>query len=257
MGLGGRLRRAWPRRATATLPPEWGRTLEGHFAHWGALSAGERERMRDLIEQFLRTVRFEAAHGFQVDDTIRLLIAAQASLLLLGLELDEFPGVRTVIVHPSTMVQNGHRATGVGAVVASGPMSLLGQAHYGGPVLIAWSAAARGARHPERGANVVYHEFAHKLDMLDGIIDGTPPLDDDAARARWVAVCTAAYDAVRDGGGSLVLRPYAGVNPGEFFAVATEVFFSVPVELHQHEPALYAELAGFYRQDPAARLAGR
>ena len=99
----------------------------------------------------------------------------------------------------------------------------------------------------------MYHEFAHQLDMLDGITDGTPPLgDDDAARARWVEVCTAAYDMVR-AEGSPVLRPYAGTNPAEFFAVATEVFFNRPLDLRTHEPALYAELQAFYRQDPAAR----
>ena len=249
-----RPRRWWQSRGRAALPAGWQHTLEDHFVHWRSLDRDERERMEHLISGFLRRVRFEASRGFALDDSIRLLIAAQATLLLLGLDLDEFPGVGTVIVHPSTMVQNGRRPTGVGAVVASGPMALHGQAHYHGPVLISWSAAARGARSPEWGANVVYHEFAHKLDMLDGIVDGTPPLGDEAARRRWVEVCTAAYDAVRDGDGSPVLRPYAGVNPGEFFAVATEVFFTRPADLQEHEPALYAELAGFYHQDPAARF---
>jgi Mlc titration factor MtfA (ptsG expression regulator) len=101
--------------------------------------------------------------------------------------------------------------------------------------------------------NVVYHEFAHQLDMLDGITDGTPPLEDEAARRRWVEVCTAAYDSVR-AEGSPVLRAYAGTNPAEFFAVATEAFFNRPSELSEHEPALYAELRSFYRQDPAERL---
>jgi Mlc titration factor MtfA (ptsG expression regulator) len=99
----------------------------------------------------------------------------------------------------------------------------------------------------------VYHEFAHQLDMLDGLTDGTPPLGDEAARQRWVEVCTAAYDTVR-AEGSPVLRRYAGTNPAEFFAVATEVFFNRPLELCEHEPALFAELRSFYRQDPAARL---
>jgi Mlc titration factor MtfA (ptsG expression regulator) len=91
--------------------------------------------------------------------------------------------------------------------------------------------------------------------MLDGITDGTPPLGDEAARQRWVEVCTTAYDTVR-AEGSPVLRPYAGTNPAEFFAVATEVFFNRPVDLFEYEPALYAELRNFYHQDPAARRAG-
>ena len=119
-------------------------------------------------------------------------------------------------------------------------------------MVLSWNAARRGARFPDRGENVVYHEFAHQLDMLDGITDGTPPLGDETARRRWVEVCTAAYDGVR-AEGSPVLRPYAGTNPAEFFAVATEVFFNRPVDLREHEPALYAELRNFYHQDPAAR----
>jgi Mlc titration factor MtfA (ptsG expression regulator) len=83
--------------------------------------------------------------------------------------------------------------------------------------------------------------------------DGTPPLGDDAARQRWVEVCTTAYDAVR-AEGSPVLRAYAGTNPAEFFAVATEVFFNRPLDVREHEPALYAELRAFYRQDPAERF---
>jgi len=120
--------------------------------------------------------------------------------------------------------------------------------------VLAWSATRRGARYPDYGQNVVYHEFAHRLDMLDGATDGTPPLQDDAAVERWRQVCNEAYDTVR-AEGSPVLRPYAGTNPAEFFAVATEVFFNQPHELCEHEPALYAELRSFYRQDPSRRRA--
>jgi Mlc titration factor MtfA (ptsG expression regulator) len=91
--------------------------------------------------------------------------------------------------------------------------------------------------------------------MIDGTIDGTPPLDDPDARARWIAVCTRAYDQVRLAREPSVLRPYAGVNPGEFFAVASEVFFTRPVELRECEPDLYAELSAYFRQDPATRVA--
>ena len=109
-------------------------------------------------------------------------------------------------------------------------------------VLIAWDAVRRDLRQPHGGHNVVFHEFAHKLDMLDGFIDGTPPLADRATVERWVAVCTAAYEALRAGEGGELLRPYAGTNPGEFFAVATEVFFVQPVELRAEQPDLYEVL---------------
>jgi Mlc titration factor MtfA (ptsG expression regulator) len=150
-------------------------------------------------------------------------------------------------------VLHGPRHVG-GGLVSSGPLPLLGQAHHRGPVLLSW-AAVRGSGRVGRGDDVVLHEFAHQLDMLDGVIDGTPPLADDEALARWVAICTRVYDDLRAGRGSPVLRAYAGTNPGEFFAVATETFFCRPHDVREHEPALYAELAAFYGQDPAARMA--
>lgn len=227
--------------------------LQRDFEHWRMLSPDELGRMEPLVAAFFRNTRWEAANGFDLTDDIRLLISAQASMLLLGLEIDEYAQVTSVIVHPSTVRLHGEHAVG-GGLRRSGTQTLAGQAHYRGPVVLSWAAARRGARFPAGGQNVVYHEFAHQLDMLDGITDGTPPLGDEAARAHWVEVCTEAYDAVR-AEGSPVLRPYAGTNPAEFFAVATEVFFNRPLEVREHEPALYAALLGFYQQDPAARAA--
>ncbi len=246
-----RLRR-FLRPVEPSFEPAWEQLLRDEFEHWSALSEPERARMRELVASFVATTRWEAAHGFRLSDEIEVLIAAQASMLLLGLDIDEYPDVSSVIVHPSTVRLTGDHHTG-GGLMSSSPRLLAGQAQYRGPVVLSWSATRRGARAPERGQNVVYHEFAHRLDMLDGVIDGTPPLEDEERRRRWVEVCTAAYDTVR-AEGSPVLRPYAGTNPAEFFAVATEVFFNRPRELREHEAELYAELQHFYRQDPAARI---
>jgi Mlc titration factor MtfA (ptsG expression regulator) len=244
------------RRALVGPPVEfdeaWRPMLEQNFVHWNLLTTEELERMELLVAQFVHQTRWEAANGFELTDGIKVLIAAQASMLLLGLEIDDYPQLTSVIVHPSTVRLHGEYSAG-GGVHASGTQRLLGQAHYQGPVVLSWTAARQGARFPGAGMNVVYHEFAHQLDMLDGVTDGTPPLDDETARARWVEVCTTAYDSVR-AEGSPVLRSYAGTNPAEFFAVATEVFFNRPLEVRAFEPALYGELRSFYRQDPAARL---
>jgi len=240
------------RRPEPAFESGWHEILWRGFEHWRTLTPGEHERMEFLIARFFHDNRWEAANGFELSDEIKVIISAQASMLLLGLDLDEYPQLTSVIVHPATVRLHGEYAVGRG-MRASGTQLLAGQAHFQGPVVLSWSAARRGARFPTSGLNVVYHEFAHQLDMLDGVTDGTPPLDDEAAGARWVEVCTAAYDTVR-AQRSEVLRPYAGTNPAEFFAVATEVFFTRPVELFEHEPALYRELQGFYRQDPAVRL---
>ena len=233
--------RAWP--AVAARVPQW-----------HVLTGDERERLHALARRFVSRTRFEAARGFLLRPEHCATVAAHASLLLLGLPDDDFVDARTVILHRSTVVLHGRRPAG-GGLEANGPFPILGQAHYRGPVLLSWSAVVAGTR-PGAGSNVVLHEFAHQLDMIDGTVDGTPPLDDPEARARWIEVCTAAYDVVRARRDESVLRPYAGTNPGEFFAVATEVYFTRPVELRAQEPALYAELDGYYGLDLAARAGG-
>ena len=119
----------------------------------------------------------------------------------------------------------------------------------------------RGARRrpatPGSGHNVVFHEFAHKLDMLDGSIDGTPPLATPEQFARWVEVCTLVFEQVARGEAGHSLEPYASVNPAEFFAVATEVFFDNPEGLHHEHPDLYDVMSDYYRQDPLSRLRRR
>jgi Mlc titration factor MtfA (ptsG expression regulator) len=234
------------------LPDGWRPILEERLAHWRHLDAEEQDRLAELTGLLLSRKHWEAARGFELTAEMSLLIAAQAALLVLGLSYRHYREVGAIIVHPSTVVLRGPRGAPVPGLMTDAPTPILGQAAHRGPILLAWDAAAHDARHPERGHNVVFHEFAHKLDMLDDVVDGTPPLE-PAQRARWVDVCTREYRAVQQGGDSL-LSSYAGVNPGEFFAVATEVFFDRPVDLRAHKPELYGVLAAFYRQDPAARV---
>jgi hypothetical protein len=184
---------------------------------------------------------------------MRVLIAAQAALLILGLSIDHYRLVSGIIVHPTTVQTSGVRPGPSRGVVTSDSLAVLGLAQDGrGPVVLAWDQALAGARRQELGHNVVLHEFAHKLDMLDGSIDGTPLLP-RKVRAEWVQVCTAVYDDLVAGVPRPPMRWYGATNPGEFFAVATEVFFEQAQDLQSYEPELYDVLARFYRQDPAGR----
>ena len=239
----------WWRRAFEP-PKGWEEVAARRLVHFAALDADERARLGADIGRLLGEKRWEASRGFDLTEEIRLTIAAQAALLILGLDIDGYHDVRSIIVHPTTRVLTGPRPGPAHGVVTDAPFPVIGQAHdRRGPVIIAWDAVARDTRHPERGHNVVFHEFAHRLDMLDGITDGTPPLGSEEANRRWAEVCTPAYERVV--AGQSVLRPYAATNPAEFFAVATEAFFCAPGPLAQGRPALYRALCGFYRQDPA------
>ncbi|MBI2705600.1 MAG: zinc-dependent peptidase [Actinobacteria bacterium] len=235
------------------FPDEWRALLSERVVHWNMLDDAEREQLEDLIRVFLADKRWESAHRFALTDTHKVCISAMACLLLLGLDYDYFHKVKWIQVHPTTVILQGTRATGVQGVVTDSPFPILGEADYEGPVVIAWDSARESATHPERGHNVVYHEFAHKLDMADGLVDGTPPLSDRAETQRWIDVCTREYEALRDGRGGPILDPYGGVNPGEFFAVATELFFDRPIDMQAQKLELYDCLAGFYQQDPAER----
>lgn len=254
MRLETRRKRRQREAAEQPFADEWRALLSGRWSMWSWLSADEQRRLEQLIKVFIADKRWEAAKGFELTETAQVLIAAQACLLVLELDRDHYRGVGTIIVHPTTLVLHGQRQTGTGGLVSSDPYPILGQAHYEGPVIIAWDAARLDAATPFRGENVVIHEFAHKLDMLDGVIDGTPPLPDDDARRRWIDVCTREFTALSTGLADPLLRDYGAEDPGEFFAVATEVFFCRPVEMRETKPELYEVLSGFYRQDPAARL---
>ena len=222
------------------------------MAHWSFLDPAERTRLEDLIRILLVDKYWEATHGFELTEEIRVLISGMAGLLILGLEYDDYHRVTSIIVSPTKMVLQGDRAVGE-AIMTNEPLAIIGLAQHNGPVVIAWDSAREQARHPEHGHNVVYHEFAHKLDMLDGSADGAPPMETQEERERWIAVCTEEFNALREGNGGHLLDPYGATNPGEFFAVITEVFFDRPTELQQHKPELYQVLQAFYRQDPAAR----
>ncbi len=240
-------------RYEAGFLPEWRDLLATKVGHWNLLSADEQVRLEGLTLALIAEKTWEAANGFELTDEMMVIIAAQAALLVLGLPDDSFRGVGSILVHPTTVVMTGPRSQ-VSGLVSDDPMRILGQASFQGPVVIVWDTARSEARHPGRGHNVVFHEFAHKLDMLDGTVDGTPPLADQAQFDTWVRVCTEVYERVVVGEGGRTLRAYAGVNPGEFFAVATEVFFDAPLSLRGEHPDLYTVLVDFYRQDPARRV---
>jgi Mlc titration factor MtfA (ptsG expression regulator) len=215
------------------------------------LHRAERDRLGELADWLLRTKRWEAARGFELTGESRTLLAAHAAVPIIGLDESWYERVGAIVVRDGSMTHD--RSAGpVRGTIDRNPHTVDGESHHGdGPVMVSWRAARREAGNPRFGRDVVLHEFAHKIDMRDGVIDGTPPLDDKELRDRWISVCTAHYEAVR--AGEPGIRDYAGTNPGEFFAVVTESFFTRPIVLAERKPDLYSVFAAFYRQDPATR----
>jgi Mlc titration factor MtfA (ptsG expression regulator) len=241
------------------FPPQWEAFVHANLAHYRVLGEAERFELNAMIQVFLEEKQWEGCGGLQLTDEIRVTIAAQACLLQLGLPHDYYRNVDSILVYPSTVVVP-ERSPGVFERVdapVGAPVPILGQAFARGPVILVWDAVLHGARHPEQGHNVVYHEFAHQLDMLDGAADGTPPIAGPDQLATWVEVCTREFLRLRglaEKGHSTFLDAYGAQNEAEFFAVATEEFFDRPLALLQHAPDLYRVLRDYYRQDPAARV---
>jgi Mlc titration factor MtfA (ptsG expression regulator) len=228
---------------------EWRKMCEARFRWWNRLDGNRRERLELLALELIATKKWEAARDFALTQEMMVVISVQAALLVLELPADSYRNVQAIIVHPTTLMLQGEHSQ-VDGVVSDDPLPILGEANFNGPVLVAWDEVDSDSRHPRRGHNVVFHEFAHALDMLDGTTDGTPPLATREQFERWVEVCTHTYEQAVSGHGGHSLDNYAGVNPAEFFAVATESFFSDPQTLKHEHSELYAVLEDFYRQDP-------
>lgn len=242
----------------APFPPEWEDFLQRNVAHYCMLDDIERAQLRALIQVFIAEKYWEGCGGLKLTDEIRVTISAHACLLLLGLPHNYYENVQTILVYPSTVVPPA-RKPGFFEVVQE-PMEtshpIIGQAFHQGPVIIIWDAALHGGRHPESGHNVVYHEFAHKLDMLDGAVDGTPPLRNRAEYRDWIKTCSREYLRLQqdtEHGRKSFLDDYGAANEAEFFAVATEQFFDQPLLMIQNAPELYRVLKEYYRQNPSLR----
>jgi Mlc titration factor MtfA (ptsG expression regulator) len=232
--------------------------LERNVPHYRRLAPDTQQRLRNLVQVFIAEKHWEGCGGLTLTDEMQVTVAAQACLLVLELPHRLYENVESILVYPSTVMRPAQRA-GVfmhtNAMIASGPIALLGEAHLGGPVILAWDRVLRDSAQPCDGHNLVYHEFAHKLDMLDGRADGTPPFASQEELQRWQAVCERAFLALRarsERGEATFIDAYGATAEAEFFAVVTEHFFENPLELREVEPELYEVFSAFYRQDPAA-----
>jgi Mlc titration factor MtfA (ptsG expression regulator) len=216
--------------------------------------AGDLVRLRDLVVLFLHEKQFASAGGLELSEDMRFSIATQACILILNLDLEFYRGWSGIIVYPEQFVPRHQHVDELG-VVHQGDEPYSGEAWLGGPVILSWADVENTGF--TDGVNVVIHEFAHKLDMLNGDANGFPPLHAGMDRQSWSRVMTAAYRdfcARVDSGEDTIIDPYAAESPGEFFAVMSEAFFELPDVVQDEYPEVYGQFRQFYRQDPVARL---
>jgi Mlc titration factor MtfA (ptsG expression regulator) len=234
-----------------TAPPQsWLPTLERTLPMIGRMSEEHRQQLFGFMQVFLAEKKFEGCGGLALTDEIRLTIAAQACMLLLGRRIQVYPRLKTVLVYPHTYT-GGRKGLFGGD---NGKQARLGESWDCGVVVLSWNSVQGGARNFEDGQNVTFHEFAHQLDQEDGAADGAPILEDRSAYATWARVFNHEYQALvkltRRGKKDTMDR-YGATNPAEFFAVATETFFEKPRQLKSKHPELFNELHHYYKVDPA------
>ena len=208
----------------------------------------DRSRLRDLASLFLHEKSIECAGGLQLTDSMRVRIACEACIPILNLGLDYYRDWYAVILYPGEFVAR-HEYHDAAGVVHLDAEARAGEAWEIGPVIISWGDVLAG----EAGYSVVIHEMAHKLDLLDGAANGFPPLHRGMERAEWTRVFSAAFKGMRrraDAGDPVEMNDYALEDPGEFFAVASEYFFTAPGALKRDFPGVYEQLALYYRQRP-------
>jgi Mlc titration factor MtfA (ptsG expression regulator) len=240
----------------ATLfPPEWHGILHRRFPLLACLSPADQRELEGHIQVFLAEKQFEGCDGLVITDEIRVVIAAQACLLLLHRETDYYPDLQSILVYPGTYYS---RVTEEDEKESRG---FAGQSWQRGPLILAWDAVQGGVSNRSDGMNVVFHEFAHRLDNEDDRVDGLPVLEakgslsERLSRYRsWAKILSKEYEQLQRAsveGQKSVLDEYGATDPAEFFAVATECFFEKPRQLRQKHPQLYDELKRFYQQNPA------
>jgi MtfA peptidase len=248
----------------------WQTTLE-NFPFLAQRPAHDVTRLRQWTSAFLRDKEFTGAHGLEITDRMAVAIAAQACLPILHLgarppqALAWYGDFVGIVVHAGEVVAQRETVDSAG-VVQSYKEVLAGEAMEGGPVTLAWQAVAEGGTLDGGVFNVVIHEFAHKIDMRDGVADGCPPLPAGflgattarAARAAWAGILQPAYADFREqaivaerfGGAPTWLDPYGAESIGEFFAVACEGYFVQRERFGREFPTLMPLFDQFFRRGP-------
>lgn len=235
-------------RATP-LPAAWRQWLRNDFPLYQKLPQALQRELDGHIQVFISEKVFVGRNGFEVTDEARVLIAAQACLLILNNPGDYYPGFETLLVYPQTYVARVTRRDGL--VHTDTVDTRAGESWHRGPVILAWNEVLQGARNSHDGHNVVMHEFAHKLDEENSRLDGLPILPRRSQYPAWAAVLSEEYEKLR-GHRDDVIDSYGATSAAEFFAVVTEAFFENPEQLKLKHPDLYRQFQLYYQLDPTS-----
>lgn len=244
-------RRRRQRRAAAPFPPAWEEILQSRVSHYPRLSEERQAAVRRYVSAFIPEKTWEGCGGLKMTDEVQVTIAGMLGVMMLGHPDMFFDAVLSILVYPQAYRAPERLETG--GIVIETSQAREGEAWYRGPVILSWDELAEDVAGLHSPHNLVIHEFAHQLDMLDGRdVDGMPPQPSLEAAKYWRQTTS---ELLADLKTSIRQRapwmdPYAATSEAEFFAVASEMFFEAPWDLRDTRPQLHALLADFYRVDP-------
>lgn len=236
------------------FPAEWLAVLERNVPLYLRLTEADREELRGHIQVFLAEKGFEGCNGMEISDEVRVTVASQACLLLLHREGGCFPAISSIVVYPGEYLAPWQEMDESG-IVMEGEDQRSGEFAGNGALVLSWEDVLMSGVDDEGAYNVVIHEFAHQIDEEYGITGGGRFFGPREVRGMWRGVLEREYHRLQHAAAhrrQSLFDPYGAGNPAEFFAVVTECFFENPRPFKQQHPELYAEMARFFRQDPAA-----
>lgn len=231
----------------------WRNTLKRKMPYFLTMPTDLQLQLKQHIQVFINEKNFIGCNGVEITDEIKVLIAAQASLLILNRPTDYYPNLTTILVYPRAFIkqQKTLNADGVAFIEQK---QLAGESWDIGKVILSWEDTVAGAESATDGRNLVIHEFAHQLDQENGQANGAPILVGQNY-TQWSAAFELAYKQLQHcvkNHTESIFDYYGATNPAEFFAVASEVFFEKPQLFKNTHTQLYQQLVLFYSVDPTS-----
>lgn len=233
------------------LPEHWQQTLWQRVPHYRLLPEADRMKLHGLIQVFLAEKNFEGCGGFEINDEVRLTVAGQACLMILGGISDYYPYLQSILIYPEEYMAPFQDYT-EGGVVVEGVEPRSGESWDMGSLVLSWRQVEKGVRSARDGVNLVFHEFAHQLDHELGLTSGSPAVSEDAELSDWYRVLVEHYEwffEQVERGWPVFMDSYGAEDISEFFAVSTEYFFERPGDLMHHMPYWYRQLSLLYCRD--------
>ncbi|MCP3966134.1 MAG: zinc-dependent peptidase [Lentisphaerae bacterium] len=237
------------------FPDSWLPCLE-KLPLYNMLPEELQEELRARVMIFLDEKEFEGCGGMEINDEMKVTIAALACMLLLNKKLDYYPELNSVLVYPDAYISpKGVSKVGGNQIIVDTESARLGESWLHGDLIVSWNKIESEAYNEYSRSNVILHEFAHQVDQMNGAADCVPPLVKRDDFDDWEEVVPKEFADLQrriEFGIPDVIDRYGATNPAEFFAVTTEAFFCKSIDLQHHRPELYNQFRNFYQLDPAS-----